>query len=253
MMTNFRRVLAGLVLLFVSLPALADTQFQAGKMARNDVTLGKGQCDIRLRIDGEAEVSVRGDMVYLRTISGRDGRDDGSECNEPLPDRIVEGFSYEVRDSRGDIVLLAEPARSNGFRAVVRIRDSEGGEGRYHFRLSWAMDGGGFRPGPGRGSGPGPSPDPGFDPGDWPRSGAASLGSAVDSCGEAVSARIARDYRLGDVVILNARIDTPTGRNDYVVIGEAMGRQGRSGATFTYTCRVDFNSGRVRTFDLRRR
>src|SRR3990167_8098402 len=136
-MTNhLPRMAATLALLaLVSWPALAETQFRARKMTRGDVPLGKGQCDIRLRIDGEAEVSVRGDRVHLRTISGRDGRDDGSECNEPLPARPVEGFNFEVRDSRGEIKLLSEPERSTGFSAVVRIRDGEGGEGRYHFRI----------------------------------------------------------------------------------------------------------------------
>ena len=129
------------LLLVVSVPALADTQFKARRMTRGDVPLGKGQCDIRLRIDSEAEVSVRGDLVSIRTISGRDGRDDGSECNEPLPERNMDGFNFEVLDRRGDIVLLSEPSRRSGFRAVVRIRDNEGGEGRYHFRLSWRMDG----------------------------------------------------------------------------------------------------------------
>ena len=107
-------------------------------MSRNDVPLGKGQCDIRLQVDGEAEVTVRGDLIYARTISGRDVRDDGSECNEPLPNRPFEGFNFEVRDSRGDIRLIAEPSRRTDFQAVVRIRDSAGGEGRYHFRLAWA-------------------------------------------------------------------------------------------------------------------
>ena len=64
-------------LLLVSLPGMADTQFQARRMTRGDVPLGKGQCDIRLRVDNEAEISVRGDMVSVRTISGRDARDDG--------------------------------------------------------------------------------------------------------------------------------------------------------------------------------
>jgi len=129
--------------LLLAAPAIADTEFRARRMTRNDVPLGKGQCDIRLQIDAEAEVSVRGDMVYIRTISGRDGRDDGSECNEPMPARGLEGFGFEVRDSRGEIRLLSEPSPRNGFSAIVRIRDSAGGQGRYHFRLTWAMTGGG--------------------------------------------------------------------------------------------------------------
>ena len=141
-----------------ALPALADTQFRVRQMTRNDVPPGKGQCDIRLRIDGEAEVSVRDDMVYIRTISGRGARDEGSECNGPLPSRDVQNFRFEVGNGRGEIRLLSPPSRNSNFAAVVRIRDSQGGEGRYEFRLSWAMTGayqGGDRdmrpPGQGRG------------------------------------------------------------------------------------------------------
>jgi hypothetical protein len=55
---------------------------------------------------------------------------------------------FEVMDSRGDIRLLAEPTRRNDFTTIVAIRDGSGGFGRYHFRLSWAMQGMDTRPGP---------------------------------------------------------------------------------------------------------
>lgn len=243
-MTNNLRSRIGRValLLLVSLPALADTQFKARRMTRGDVPLGKGQCDIRLRIDSEAEVSVRGDIVSIRTISGRDGRDDGSECNEPLPERNMDGFNFEVLDRRGDIVLLSEPSRRNGFRAIVRIRDNESGEGRYHFRLSWRMDGGGSRYGN----------EPGFGRDEGRRSGDSGLATAIAVCRDAVEERIANDYRFDDVEIQNARADNGPGRNDYIV-GEATARRGRSTAFFSFVCRVDFSSGRVRTVDVRRR
>jgi len=243
MTRNLGSLIARLVLLLcVSLSAFADTQFRVRKMMRNDVPLGKGQCDIRLRIDDEAEVTVHGDMVFIRTLSGRDGRDDGSECNEPLPDRNIGRVNFEVLDRRGDIVLLAEPSRRNNFSAIVRIRDNESGEGRYHFRLSWQMDGGEGRPGPVRGP----------DPDDRRRGGDSSLGYAMDSCRDAVSERIARDYRYGDVEIRNIRADNGPGRNDSI-IGEATGRRGRDTAAFNFVCRVDFSSGRVRTIDVRMR
>jgi hypothetical protein len=139
-----------LLILCAALPALADTRFQIRRMTRNDVPLGKGQCDIRLQVDNEVEVSVHRDTVGIRTISGRDARDDGSECNEPLPDRDVPGFNFQVVDRRNEIRMLAEPSRRNDFTAIVRIRDSDGGEGRYHFRLSWQMTGTDYRTGPDR-------------------------------------------------------------------------------------------------------
>lgn len=135
----------GLIVITIgaALPALADTQFRIRAMTRNDVPPGKGQCDIRLQVDNEAEVSVRGDSVFIHTIAGRDPRDDGSECNMPLPDREIQGFNYEVKDSRGEIRLVAPPSERNRNTAVVYIRDPASGEGRYHFRLSWVIGGGG--------------------------------------------------------------------------------------------------------------
>ena len=49
------------------------------------------------------------DQVAIRTISGRDARDDGSECNAPMPDHDIVGFQFEVMDSRKGIRLVAEP------------------------------------------------------------------------------------------------------------------------------------------------
>jgi hypothetical protein len=69
-----------IVFIVAVLPVLGDTQFSTKRMTRDDVPVGKGQCDIRLQIDQEAEVRVRGDLVSIRTFSGREARDDGSEC-----------------------------------------------------------------------------------------------------------------------------------------------------------------------------
>jgi hypothetical protein len=135
-----------LACLIAALPALADTRFTVRRMTRDDVPRGKGQCDIRLQVDDQVEVSVQGDRVFVHTLSGQDARDDGSECNAPLPDRDPRGFNFEVQDSRGEIRLIEPPSDRNGGRAIVRIRDSAGGFGRYHFRLSWAMSDDGRRP-----------------------------------------------------------------------------------------------------------
>ena len=126
-----------------AIPACADTRFHARHMTRNDVPLGKGQCDIRLQVDGQVDVAVRGDMVVVHTISGQDARDDGSECNFPLPDHEARGFGFQVIESRNEIRLAEQPSRLDDFDAVVRIRDSSSSFGRYHFRLSWETGPGG--------------------------------------------------------------------------------------------------------------
>ena len=235
-------LLAGFIQIFPE-AVLADTEFQVRKMTRGDVPLGKGQCDIRLRIDGEAEVRLRGDRVHIRTIAGRDGRDDGSECNEPLPARFVEGFNFEVRDGRGEIRILSEPDRVTNFSAVVRIRDGDGGEGRYHFRVSWQMDGG--APGIGPGGRPGNRPDDGPGYGrPW------TQGQALNLCSDAVRERIRREYRYSNVEIQNPRADERPSRRDWI-IGDARGRNGFSLELFVFSCQIDYDAGRLRTVDVR--
>ena len=90
---------------------------------------------------------MRGDRVHIRTVSGRGGRDEGSESNAPLPARDVQGFRFGVADGRGGIRLVSPPSCRNRYQAVVYIRDCAEGEGRYHFRLSWIRTGGGVFPG----------------------------------------------------------------------------------------------------------
>jgi len=159
--TNLSRIRLsriGIALLAAALPGMAQVQFRVARMTRNDVPAGKGQCDIRLQVDDQVDVAVHRDMVNIRVLSGQDPRDDGSECNAPLPDRDFQGFRFEVMDSRNEIRLIEEPSRRNDFTAVVHIRDSASGYGRYHFRLSWALQGPGGFDAPG-GDRPGGPPD----------------------------------------------------------------------------------------------
>ena len=138
----------------------ADSQFHVRRMTRNDVPAGKGQCDIVLQVDREVEATIRGDVVSLRTLSGRDARDNGSECNAPLPGRDLQDFNFLPLDNGDAVRLVAPPSPRNDFGAVVRLR----GSGRYHFRLEWRMtivsqfedrDHDRFHDGDGRRGGPG--------------------------------------------------------------------------------------------------
>ena len=190
--------LSALLVLIAALPALADTRFQIRRMTRNDVPLGKGQCDIRLQVDDQVEVQVRGDFVTVRTLVGLDARDDGSECNAPLPNRDVGPINFEVMDSRGDIRLLAEPSRRNDYTAIVAIRDSPGGFGRYHFRLSWSQTGSDYRGGPPPMDRPPVRRDEDFD---RPRGGGFVWNNVINFRGQGRGVAAwsnAGDLRLGD-------------------------------------------------------
>src|SRR3954466_1792061 len=99
--TDHHSGLALVALTFLAaLPASADMQFRVRRMTRDDVPPGKGQCDIRLQVDDQVEVAVRGEVISVRTLSGQEARDDGSECNVPFPVLDPREFNFEVKDSR---------------------------------------------------------------------------------------------------------------------------------------------------------
>jgi hypothetical protein len=100
------RLLLVLACLGAALPAMADTRFRVRQMTRDDVPSGTGQCDIRLQVDGEAEVGLRGNMLFVRTISGRDARDDGSECTRQLLQSKGKEKLFEDAALRGSIDSL---------------------------------------------------------------------------------------------------------------------------------------------------
>jgi hypothetical protein len=120
-----------------AIPACADSRFRITIMSRPELGPGKGQCDIRLSIDNEVQITLRRDQVLIHTVSGEDARDDGSDCNAPLPDHDVQNFSVQPVDSRSEIHILQRPSSRDDFGLVLRIVDAATGFGRYHFRVSW--------------------------------------------------------------------------------------------------------------------
>jgi hypothetical protein len=118
-------------------PALADIQFHARPMTNAKIPHDKARCDIHLMVDQQVEVSLHGDMIGVHTLTGHDARDDGSECSAPLPDKVVDGFTMEVKKRRGEVKLVSEPSARNNFTATVFIHDNTAGEGQYYLRISW--------------------------------------------------------------------------------------------------------------------
>jgi hypothetical protein len=236
--------LATLMLALLVLPASAVTLQRRATMVRGG---GNGKCTIEVEVDGAAEVEVSGDMGTLRTLSGQTAVWRRFECNGPLP-RNPGDFRFRGIDGRGRVELLRDP-RDRGGRAVVRIEDPQGGREGYTFDLEWRGGGGGawetepppFRPGLDRG--PGPDRGPGF--------GSFPAERAIQICQDGVVARLNQDgYR--DVNFERTVPDNNPGRNDWIV-GTVTGRRGRRPDVFSFSCSVDFRSGRVRSVDVRRR
>ena len=126
-----------------SVLGLALTALAAGPMtaitvnqrARITGGSGDGQCTVKVDVDSLVEIEVRGDMGYIRNLSGQPGRWVMLECTQPLPQNPSD-FRFRGVDGRGRVELIRDP-RDRGGSAVVRIDDSKGGREEYHFKLEW--------------------------------------------------------------------------------------------------------------------
>ncbi len=195
---------------------------------------GGGKCTLEVNVDGSAEVEIWGDTAQLRTISGQDAVWRRFQCTAPMPQAPAD-FRFVGVDGRGHVGLLRDP-RSNRGRAVVRIDDPRGGREGYTFDLQWrGATGPGWNPGPPPGRGP-----------------EQEFGSvwAVQACRDAVTNRL---NQSGFPTVMFGRIvpENNPGRNDWVR-GTATGRHRFGSTFFSFSCSVDFNSGRVRSVDVQR-
>src|ERR1041384_1608742 len=70
----------------------AETQMLVRQLPGWDARAREGRCEIRVWVDNRAEVRMRGDTIFVRTVEGSKGRDEGSECSQPLPYNSVRDF-----------------------------------------------------------------------------------------------------------------------------------------------------------------
>jgi hypothetical protein len=95
-----------------------------------------GQMRWRGRIDDEVEISVQGDRADVRTISGASTMGGPGQFTSPLPKQPV-NVRVSKKRGRGTVEVVQQPAKRNGFTAVIRIRDPKGGSDDYELEVVW--------------------------------------------------------------------------------------------------------------------
>ena len=97
---------------------------------------GSGKCTFEVRVDGVADVQIRGNQGYLQTKAGMRAQWVRLKCNQPLP-RNPNNFRFQGIDGRGKQYLLRNPAQNNGV-AVIRIEDPKNGFEGYTGDILWS-------------------------------------------------------------------------------------------------------------------
>jgi len=96
---------------------------------------GSGKCTFEVRVDGVADVQIRGNQGFLQTKSGMRAQWVRLQCNQPLP-RNPNNFRFQGVDGRGRQNMLRNPSNNNGV-AVIRIEDTGGGMEGYTGDIFW--------------------------------------------------------------------------------------------------------------------
>jgi len=120
--------------------AQGEIQLRARQLPGWDARTREGHCQVRIWVDNRAEVRMRGDQIFVRTLEGSKSRDDGSECSQPIPYNSVRDFQVRQIAGRGKVLLSQEPDRMNNFTAMLTIADTQSGGDNYAFEVNWRAE-----------------------------------------------------------------------------------------------------------------
>jgi hypothetical protein len=201
-----------------------------------------GRCRVRVRIDDEADVELRGDTIRIHVIKGGPGKDEGTECNAPLPTSgNITNFRFRGIDGRGTPRLVQEPASRNSYVAVVNIQDPRGGSEGFTYELTWNWDGQGGGSGGSGGSGGG-----GFFPG-----GPSDQSAIERACLAELRNRVGREQRVSVQSLFDTRRETARGGRD-ILAGSMNLLRNQQRETATFRCTFYARDNRVEdvTYDM---
>ena len=239
----------------------------------------RGKCTIEVVVDGAAKVEIRGNTATLRDLNGQPPQWRRFECTAVMPPNPA-NFRFQGIDGRGRQTLIQDPR--NGGSAVVQIQDPQGGAEAYTFDIMWDARGdySGNQQGSQRGYPQGypnqgypnqgyPNNDqrrepierggswgappyrPGYRDSDYYRQWGHGFGTdeAVRVCRDSVYEQASRRFHTRDIHFLHTRMDDNPGRNDFVV-GRIDVHPNSRGEVYSFSCSVNFDSGRVRTAEI---
>jgi hypothetical protein len=140
--SQFHRLFLVAATVFTSTAAFGqfEVQIRARQQPGWDVRAREGRCEIRVWVDNRAEVRMRGDTIFVRTLEGAQSRVEGSECSQPLPYNSVRGFQIHQTAGRNRVALTQEPSRMNNYTATMAIDDPQGGGDNYAFEVTWQAE-----------------------------------------------------------------------------------------------------------------
>lgn len=97
---------------------------------------GSGGMTWRGRVDDVTVLEIRDRSVRDRVVSGQPAQRVDYNFSSALPRSEVR-VSVDKRKGRGEVRVVEQPNRRNGYTAVIEIRDSSGGAADYEIEVRW--------------------------------------------------------------------------------------------------------------------
>ncbi|HKO15579.1 MAG TPA: hypothetical protein VJU87_05030 [Gemmatimonadaceae bacterium] len=98
---------------------------------------GSGSMHWSGTVDSDVEIRVQGRRVDYSTLSGAPTRDARASVSGAGLSQRNEQVRIVQAQGRGSITVVQQPSAYNGYAALIRVRDPQGGYGYYNFDVTW--------------------------------------------------------------------------------------------------------------------
>ena len=127
--------IAAAALVFLSLGAASQTADAQGRRQNDSRRILEWQG----QVDREIRIQIDGGRASVIEVGSNERTRRRVNMNGSIPNRP--GTLYvEVLQGRGRVDVIEQPSRRNGYRAVIRLRDPDGGAARYRIAAYWDSD-----------------------------------------------------------------------------------------------------------------
>jgi hypothetical protein len=222
--TAYSGIAAALLLSSVGF-AQVEIQLRVRQQPGWDPRAHEGRCEVRVWVDHSAELRIRGDGIFVRTVEGARSYDEGSACSQPLPFISIRDFQVRQIAGRNRVNLVQEPNRMNNYTALFSINDEQGGGDHYAFEVTWRLEGDRQN-----------APAPFFDD--------------VRACQDSVRQRFLSRNGRGAYLDFEGSADRQNqGQGRELIRGRGNAKNQNESRDLTYSCVVDPRSGQVQSGD----
>lgn len=91
------------------------------------------------KVDDRVNIILQGSQIRTQVLGGNSGQPNSQFVNGVLPSR-QSTVSVRKLSGRGEVNVIQQPNRSNGYVAIVQVIDSRRGADDYRLELSWQSD-----------------------------------------------------------------------------------------------------------------